>query len=133
MMMNINGGNIWFSDPRYIDPYTREPIKRTPESHRYNYDTFVQWELDCGETKATSSADSDRMRQWDWDKNERCTKEVWGNVGQMFYSYMRSPEDIEKYLQLYFDEPKLKLVHIYQWCNQASGYPGWNFGWIVEK
>jgi len=102
--------------------------KKTPLTHPYNYDPFVIWEN--GEEN-NSSVYSDRMLQWDWNKFNECAKKVFGNEGQIFYD--RDPEDIEKFLRLYFDEPNLILCRITQHCNQSTGYPLWRFDYKKEN
>lgn len=102
-----------------------KPVERNPLSHPYNFDTFVQWrkpEWKGGPTKG--SVWSDRLYQWDGPKYYACTRAVWGNCGQSF-DEPRTPEEIERFLRLYNDEPELELVAVLKACNQSSGYPLW--------
>lgn len=110
-----------------VNAFTGDPITKTPQSHPYSYEPFVVWENE--EVGATGSAYSDRMMQWDYEKFNKSCEEVWGNKGQLFHSYIRQPKDIEKFLQLYFDKPNLKLARLVEGCNVSSGYPYWVFEW----
>lgn len=110
---------------KYVD-LDGNRVRRTPYSNPYNYDTFVQWSGEC--TQGGHSVYSDRLYQWDWEKYNRCCMEVWGNQGQYFDN--RTPEDINKFLNLYFGE-EVKLTTILQGCNQSTGFPYWCF--IYEK
>ena len=67
---------------------------------------------------------SDRLYEWDYNKYNRCCREVFGNEGQYFHNRRR--EDIEKFLSLYF-ERGITLTAIIQGCNQGNGYPYWVF------
>lgn len=73
----------------------------------------------------TSSVYSDRLFQWNPEKYNRCSREVWNNEGQDFSA--RVPDDIEKFLRKYCEKEDLVLCRILQGENQSSGYPVWRF------
>ena len=73
----------------------------------------------------TSSVYSDRLFQWNPEKYNRCSREVWNNEGQDFSA--RVPDDIEKFLRKYFEKEDLVLCQILQGENHSSGYPVWRF------
>ena len=115
-----NTGNI-------IDIYGK-PVERTQWEWPYNYDDFCVWK---GNFKETDSAVySDRMREWGADKFKKCVYEVFGDERQLFYN--PDPEDIEKFLCLYFKK-NVTLTGIEQGCNQSSGYPYWIFFYREEN
>lgn len=100
-----------------------EPVERTPQNHPYNYDEYVQWMKNYDEGKA-HVVYSDRLWEWDSKKYNKCCREVFGNQGQFFSN--RKPEDIERFLSLYFGK-EVKLTAILQGCNAGNGYPYWVF------
>lgn len=101
------------------------PIKRTPFTHPYNYDHYVIWKDDSNFDRTNDDAVySDRLYQWDYEKYNKCCMSVFKNEGQNFNQ--RNPEDIEKFLSMYFDK-QIKLTAVVEGCNQAYGYPYWLF------
>ena len=109
-------------DLRYLD-LNGIPVKRTPHTHPYNYDGFVLWR-NSKDINASDTVYSDRLYQWDWEKYNKCCYEIFGNTGQYFDN--RKPEDIEKFLSLYFGN-EVKLCVLMQYCNKATGFPYWRF------
>ena len=101
-----------------------KPVKRTPFSHPYSYDEYVIWKDDDANLNQSIAAYSDRLFQWDSEKYNKCCEETFKNKGQYFYE--REPEEIQKFLSLYF-EKEVKLTAVVQACNQATGYPYWIF------
>ena len=112
-----------FYDSRFVD-LDGKPVKRTPFSHPYNYDKYVTWKSKDFNKEKYSAVYSDRLFQWDWEKYNKCCKEVFKNTGQFFDK--REPKEIEKFLSLYFNK-EIKLTAVAQGCNQATGYPFWVF------
>lgn len=113
----------------YVDEYDN-PVERTKDKYPYTYDGFVVYRLGKNE-EITGTVYSDRMLQWDWDKYNKCTKEVFGDTRQMFYD--ATPSQIEALLQLYFQKPTLKLILMMEYCNVSNGYPVWRFDYKTEK
>jgi hypothetical protein len=104
------------------------PVKKTKDEYPYSYDLFLQWVksgIYIKSEKGCHAVYSDRLFQWDNKKYDRCCKEVWNNQGQYFNC--REASDIEKFLRLYYDDPKLELVKIGEGCNVSTGYPYWVF------
>jgi len=100
-----------------------EIVKRTKWEYPYSYDPFLTWKNNFIKNKS-NAVYSDRLMQWDFKKFNKCCKKVWGNEGQYFYN--REPEDIEKFLNLYWSK-EIKLTTIEEGCNVSSGYPIWIF------
>lgn len=98
-------------------------IKRTPISHPYSYEPFVQWIGDYHKEKS-HSVYSDRMFQWDSEKYNNYCEEIFGNHGQYFDN--RDPNKINQFLNKYFGK-EIKLTAILQCCNVSSGFPYWRF------
>ena len=101
-----------------------QKVERTPLEYPYSYDPFCVF-------KAPSWSDNDKVvysdRLWSWNskKYDHCCEKVWGNQGQLFGG--RQPDEIEKFLRLYFDDPELMLTGIEEGCNCSNGYPFWVF------
>ncbi len=100
------------------------PVKRTRDEYPYSYDPYVT-HRNGKKDEVTHTVYSDRLFQWDSEKYNKCCTEVWKNQGQDFEQ--RSPGSIEKLLQLYTDDPTLRLIGIMQGANVSSGYPYWIF------
>jgi hypothetical protein len=109
----------------YVDS-NGKPVAKTKEQCPYNYDSFVVWKGDYKKDNYDNNHTvyCDRMWQQDWDKYNKCCREVWGNEGQYFDN--RTPESIEKFLSLYYNRP-IKLTIIMEGCNWSTGYPVWIF------
>lgn len=100
------------------------PIKHTPISHPYSYDTYLLWKGDYAGPGKTSVEYSDRLYQWNSEEFDRCCREAFGNTAQCFDN--RRPEAVEKFLSLYLGK-EIKLTAIEQGCNLGNGYPYWIF------
>lgn len=127
-------GNYYYDfdlspQPKGLD-YTKfvgldgKPISCTPQTHPYSFDPYViykdnKWSIN------DEAVYSDRMMQWDYNKFNDCAKEVWNDHRQLFDS--ASPEELEKFLQLYFGSGFIELTAILKGCNQSNGYPYWIF------
>ena len=101
-----------------------ERVQRTPREYPYSYDPFAVYK-DPAFTDADECVYSDRIRQWDWEKFNRCCEAIWGNCGQYFHA--RKPDEIERFLRMYFDDESIKLTGIEECCNFGNGYPYWGF------
>lgn len=104
------------------------PVERTPQTHPYSYDGFVNWKTD---EKANSCIYTDRLLMWDFDKHDRLCQKHFGNEGQ--YWNDREPKLIEAFLQDWCDNPDIKLVMVMQHCNLSNGYPVWSLHYIQEN
>ena len=102
--------------------WTGAPLERTKRSHPYSYEPFTVWGV---RTEGATGVYSDRMFQQSPSKFNVCCQEVWGNTGQYFDS--RCPYEIEKFLQLYYEDLTIKLTWIVEDCNVSNGYPLWYF------
>lgn len=107
-------------------PETGGPVKKTKDEYRYSYDPFVIWRGNGFDKDKNYLGDySDRLFQWNSDRYNECCEQVWGNKGQYFDC--RTPEEIQKFLQLYYGDDNLVLYQIVEGCNQGNGYPYWIF------
>lgn len=119
--------------------YEGNVIERPESDHPYSYSTHCTWailgnarkKIDKMEITNLSGIYSDRLFTSDALKYNMACREVWGNEGQYFDS--RTPKDIEKMLQIIYENPKLKLYRILKSCNASSGYPVWYFAWYNQE
>lgn len=119
-----DNGEVFANGPTgYIDEHGN-PVERTPHTHPYNYDSFVMWR-GLPNKGADGSIYSDRLYQWDWEKDNKLCKKHFGDEAQ--YWDNRDPEAIEAFLRDWCEDEKLKLHYIMQCCNQSTGYPCWCF------
>lgn len=98
------------------------PVERPKTQYPYSYDPFRIYKRNWDSNDEVVY--SDRLFQWDSEKYERLTKEVFGNSGQYFTN--RYPEEIEQFLQRYFNR-RILLTGIMEGCNVGNGYPYWIF------
>lgn len=69
---------------------------------------------------------SDRLWQWDWEKS----RAAWETAKQQRPDHQDTAEQIEIYLRTFFDDPKLKLVHILAGFNVSNGYDYQVYGYL---
>jgi hypothetical protein len=125
-----NDGRSYYT--REVMGYDGNPVKRAKAEYPYSYDPFLVWAKEEKYIKnAQNGVYSDRLWEWDYKKYNKCCKEVWNNEGQYFSN--RSPESIEKFLQLYNNNLKLELVKIAEGCNVGNGYSYWIFWYNDNK
>lgn len=111
-------------------------ISRTESDYPYSFSEHCIWAIMGKKRTAIDKMNtrdgvySDRLQQQDALKFEMACRSVWGNQGQRFDS--RFPKDIEKMLQIVYDNPKLKLYRTVKSCNASTGYPVWYFGFYTE-
>lgn len=112
--------------PMYLD-LNGEPVKRTPRTHPYSYDEFVLYKSDDFD-QMDSMVYHDRMLQWDREAFGKAASEVWPKApgSQMFSG--KSPEDINRFLNLYFGT-EVTLTAVLQGCNAGNGFPYWIFAY----
>lgn len=108
-------------------------IERTEQEYPYSFSQNCTWAIlgkkreDIDKNKKRGGFYSDHMYQQDYLKYNLACELVWGNKGQYFDS--RSPREIEKMLQLYTENPNIRLYRIVKQCNVSTGYPVWFFGY----
>jgi hypothetical protein len=96
-------------------------------SKPYSFSAYYIWrDHEHNVPDQFETAYSDRMLSWDWDKYETAMQASHGNRRQ--YGH-REPAKCEEFLQLYFDDPTIRLVAIIEDCNVSNGYPVTVFRW----
>jgi hypothetical protein len=130
MKFDLHGNMIdhveWDGPIQPVIGYTDEKgvvAKRTKQSHPYSYDPIVQYIHYGAKVKANGSAYHDRMQSWDYKKYQDCENK---HVRQANSSY-HDGTAMQNFLRDYFDDPKLILIHIIEYCNSSSGYPCYRF------
>ncbi len=68
---------------------------------------------------------SDRLAQWDYDKNKRSM-----SAAKTKGFAPNSAAELEAYLQVYYEDSGLNLVHIQSGLNVGNGYPYRLYGYI---
>lgn len=102
------------------------PVRRTKQTHPYSYDGFVLWKSrDYKPTLPAGTIYSDRLYEWDYEKAMRL-----GEKHQIRRWDNTPTKQIEAFLRDWNDDPKLHLVLVMEYCNQASGYPVWRFDYL---
>jgi len=100
--------------------------KKTKYTNPYDYDPITIFHKEDSKTGVYS----DRLSQWDHEKYNRLCKKHFGNIGQ--YWDKREPEKVEAFLRDYIGKQNLMLCNIVEYCNVATGYPVWYFGYKEE-
>lgn len=108
-----------------------KPIERTPETHPYSYQEFVVHKSQSFK-KTDNMVYHDRLLQWNRKAFSDAVREVWPEMpeSQMFYG--KKPEDIERFLSLYFGE-EVNLTAVLQGCNVGNGFPYWVFAYTEKE
>jgi len=110
-----------------------QPVKRSKEEYRYNYDSFVQER--CGEnSEINGSCYTDRLLQWDYELTRKLIKKHFADTGIDVggdYWDQRSAESIQGFLRERFGKPNLRVILVMECCNQSTGYPLWYIGYNV--
>lgn len=99
-----------------------KPVERTKREYPYTYSGFVQERVHPNE-KANGTVYSDRLRQWDYEKCRRLQKKHFGKETDYWNNI--SAATIEKFLRDYWDNDKIEVVLVMEYCNISSGYPLW--------
>lgn len=102
-----------------------EPVK-TKYEYPYSYDPILQYGT-VESKKCDGSAYSDRMYMWNPDKFDQCFHKAFGHQSDYFSD--KSPSQIQSFLREYYDNEKLVLVRVVEYCNVSNGYPCWLFQW----
>lgn len=98
------------------------PVERPKNRYPYSYSPFRIYKRNWSSNDL--SVDSDRLFEWDSEKYDRLSEEVFGNTGQYFFR--RYPEEIQLFLQRYFNR-RILITGIMECCNASNGYPYWTF------
>ena len=89
------------------------------------FDAIMEFNSGDESPEHVMSLYSDRLYEWDREKYNDACRQIWNNQGQMFYVGERSPEETERFLQIYTRDPELKLLSIFRYTNQSNGYDVW--------
>lgn len=120
--------NLYYNDDfgfSYVDEFGN-PVEKTKDKYPYSYDGYVSYR-NGDNSDITGSVYSDRLRQWDYEKYEECSKKH-GDPGLM---RNKVPIQIQSFLRDYLNEPKLNLILIMEYCNLSTGYPVWRFDYQI--
>lgn len=134
---NVNPYNNFDDNGRFIHlDYEGSAIERPISEYPYSFSEHCTWAV-LGEKRKKIDAMvtrggvyTDRLYLHDSDKYNMACRHVWNNEGQFFDS--RKPKDIEKMLQHYYDNNKIKLYKVVKSCNVSTGYPIWYLAFYTE-
>lgn len=104
---------------------------RTKQTHPYNYDPITQYKRVVPDGEKEESVYSDRLKSWDPERCNRIMESYFASTGDDWSR--RHAVDIESFLKEYLDVPYLMLTRIVEHCNQATGYPVWQFFFIGKE
>jgi hypothetical protein len=127
-------GNIYWSD--LLDaPITPKNADKAGEIRLrnecpYSYSPILRYQAE-GDPKGQTTTYHDRMMQWDYDKYGDSAEAAGFNPPRKQMGLEReSPETLEKFLRIYFDDDSIKLIRMIEYCNMSSGYPIYRFDYI---
>lgn len=111
-------------------------IERTKKDYPYSYSLHCTWIankkiLEKVEKMKKSCVDSDRLFQYNPNKYNSSCRSVFDDIRQDFNH--RSPESIEEFLRLYYEDNSIILYEIKECCNVSNGFPVWSFMFAIES
>lgn len=118
-----NNNYFYTVNNRYYKRGSSNPPK-TIEQYPYNYDPIIRY-LKTGikeeDIEKYSGVYSDRMANWNPNKYQEAYHRYLGHqkIENMCYG---NANNVEQFLRDYFDNPKLKLIAVIEYCNTATGY-----------
>jgi hypothetical protein len=110
-----------------IDQYDLKEYFSKPYQNKYDapysYDPFSSFYLDS--VFPNHTVYSDRFYLWGEEKYRETCQKAFGESSPHFNK--RTPEEVETFLRIYYQDPKLVLTRIVEWCNKSNGYPYYCF------
>lgn len=107
-----------------------KPGFRSKQDHPYSYDPFTVWmDMSFKSNEDCHVIYSDRMSQWDYQKNRTLQKEHLGKETDYLGDF--TPNQLTNYLSAYL-EREIIMIRIQECCNVSNGYPLWVF-WFKYK
>lgn len=113
----------------YIDE-NGNPVKKTKREYPYSYDPYVYWDSHKKKEK-THTVYSDRMWQWDYAKYNQASTKAFGSAKQILTGITGG--QMQELLRAYYDNDKIELLLVVEYCNISNGYPLWRFDYTVPK
>lgn len=93
------------------------PVERNIRDYPYSYTRFLLW-------KGPNFSVYDHIVYSDRLRREEGAHDAWNKIlGQGQYMGGKSPEDVEKWLQVCLNNPSIELTGVEQECNCSNGYP----------
>lgn len=138
-----------FDDDYNFDPFgfVRRAPRRGPEpdadlmrrdppykkaAHPYTYCPFTIWGKPFPNEKCNGSEYTDRLDAWDRTKYAKLASVYYLNQSP-FNSHNCKGHLIEAFLRDWYDDPKLQLLRVIEYCNRSTGYPTWRLDFITSK
>lgn len=124
-------GNDADADLQRCDP------PRTKQSHPYCYDPFTIWGEPRPSAVCNGSVFTDRLEQCDRAKYVHLMHKHY-RCGESDYVHPFALDNcqgrlIQAFLRDWFDDPKLRLLRVVEYCNQGTGYPTWSLDYHSVK
>ncbi len=115
--------------PRHDPPWTKQ-------SHPYSYDPFTIWGEPRPSKECNGSDYTDRLDQWDSAKYARLARKHYSSdtnsYERPFDSHNCKGHLIERFLRDWYDDPKLKLLRVVEYCHPYTGYQTWRLDYASE-
>lgn len=110
------------------------PVSRGKHDHPYTYSGFVQERVHPNEV-ADGTVYTDRLLQWDYKLTRKLLTKYFDNgttdKGGDWWNN-RSASRIQEFLRERFDNPKLTVVLVMEYCNVSNGYPLWRIDYATN-
>lgn len=106
--------------------------KRTAPAEESRHWAAPRTQFERTDVVANGNNDHDRLLMANWDRYNEVSMRLFGDKSQMWWD-SRTPEQVEQFLRLYWDDPELILVKIQKMYNVSNGFPVWNFSYRLSK
>src|SRR5262249_1554438 len=115
---------------RHDPPWTRQ-------SHPYCYDPITIWGAPRPSKECNGTVYTDRLDQWDRDKYARLAKKHYQSGDSCYERPFDFPQCkghlIERFLRDWFDDPKLRLLRVVEYCSPGTGYQTWRLDYVSAR
>lgn len=114
-----------YEDPEVDADLNRSDPPRSKRGWPYSYDPFTIWGEPSQHKDCNTSDYTDRLSEWDHNKYERIAAEVYKVDGEPQFPFREHNcrgDLIEKFLQRYYDNPRIKLLRVVEYCNSSTGF-----------
>jgi hypothetical protein len=123
--------------PRGDEDLSRHDPPWTKQSHPYCYDPLTIWGKPSPDKTCNGTVYTDRLEQWDRSKYDRLAKKHYqrgeNSYAQPFDTHYCKGDLIEAFLRDWYDDPKLKLLRVIEYCHPYTGYQTWRLDYSSAK
>lgn len=128
---------IAFRGPRRDEDLIRHDPPWTKAEHPYTYDPFTIWGAAAPSDECNGTVYTDRLSEWDYAKYNRLARKHYRrgdyNYARPFDTHQCKGNLIEEFLRDWFDDPKLRLLRVIEYCNPGTGFQTWRLDYVSTR